>query len=63
MFGLGLPELVVILVMMLLVFGAKRLPEIAGSIGKAAKSFKKELSDVQGSLESTTPSENESDKS
>jgi sec-independent protein translocase protein TatA len=40
MFGLGMPELIVILVIALLVFGAGRLPEIGSSLGKAIKGFK-----------------------
>ena len=40
MFGLGMPELVVILVVALLLFGAKRLPEIGKSLGRAISSFK-----------------------
>jgi len=40
MFGLGIPELLVILVIALLVFGAGRLPEIGSSLGKAIKGFK-----------------------
>ncbi len=40
MFGLGMPELLVILVIALLVFGAGRLPEIGSSRGKAIKGFK-----------------------
>jgi sec-independent protein translocase protein TatA len=40
MFGLGMPELLVILVIALLVFGAGRLPEIGSSLGKAIKGFK-----------------------
>ena len=40
MFGLGMPELLVILVIALLVFGAGRLPEVGSSLGRAIKGFK-----------------------
>jgi sec-independent protein translocase protein TatA len=40
MFGLGMPELLVILVIALLVFGAGRLPEIGNSLGRAIRGFK-----------------------
>ena len=43
MFGLGVPELLVILVIVMLIFGAGKLPEIGGGIGKAIKSFKKSV--------------------
>jgi TatA/E family protein of Tat protein translocase len=41
MFGLGMPELIVILVIVILVFGAGRISEIGGAIGKGIKSLKK----------------------
>jgi sec-independent protein translocase protein TatA len=40
MFGLGMPELLIIMVIALLVFGAGRLPEIGSSLGKAIRGFK-----------------------
>jgi len=41
MFGLGMQELVIILIIILVLFGAKRLPELASGMGKAIKNFKK----------------------
>ena len=41
MFGLGIPELVVILVIALVLFGPGRLPEIGASLGKGIRDFKK----------------------
>jgi sec-independent protein translocase protein TatA len=40
MFGLGTQELVIILAIVFLIFGAKRLPEIGSGLGKAIKNFK-----------------------
>jgi sec-independent protein translocase protein TatA len=43
MFGLGTPELIVILVIVVLIFGAGKVPEIGGAIGKSIKGFKKSM--------------------
>lgn len=44
--NLGFTEIMLIVVALLLLFGAKRLPEIGGSIGKGIREFKRSLSDV-----------------
>ena len=41
MFGIGMPELIIILVIILIVFGAGKLPEIGSGIGKGIKNFRK----------------------
>ena len=47
MFGMGPMEMFLALIVVLLLFGAKRIPEIAGSFGKGIKEFKKNMNDVQ----------------
>jgi sec-independent protein translocase protein TatA len=44
MFGLGVPELMVILVIALVIFGPSKLPQIGGGLGKAIRDFKKGVS-------------------
>ena len=51
MFGMGPMELGLLAVVILLLFGAKRIPEIAGSFGKGIKEFKKNMTDVQRDLQ------------
>jgi len=41
MFGFGMPEMIIILVIVLVMFGAGKLPEIGGAMGKSIRNFKK----------------------
>jgi sec-independent protein translocase protein TatA len=45
MFGIGIPELLIIMVIVLIIFGAGKLPEIGGAIGKSIRNFKMSLHD------------------
>jgi sec-independent protein translocase protein TatA len=47
MFGLGYQELLIILVIVLILFGANRLPELAKSLGSSVKEFKKGVNESQ----------------
>jgi len=50
--GLGWQELLIVLVIVLVLFGAKRLPEIAKSLGKAGKEFREASKDLAGDVKS-----------
>ncbi|HDZ62483.1 MAG TPA: twin-arginine translocase TatA/TatE family subunit [Nitrospirae bacterium] len=65
MFGLGPTELIVILVIVVILFGARRLPEIGKGVGEAIKNFKKSTSepseiDVTPKKKNEEPEENAS---
>lgn len=55
MFGMGMSEILVILVIALIVIGPKKLPEIAKSLGKAMGEFKRATNDFKESISVTDP--------
>jgi sec-independent protein translocase protein TatA len=53
--NLGVPELLIIAGVIILLFGARKLPEMARSLGKSAKAFKEETKGLRGEDEDKTP--------
>lgn len=47
MFGIGMPELIIIMVIVLIIFGAGNLPEIGAGMGKAIRNFKGATSEIE----------------
>ncbi|MDO8670177.1 MAG: twin-arginine translocase TatA/TatE family subunit [Dehalococcoidia bacterium] len=45
-FGIGMPELIIVLVIIIIVFGVGRLPEVGGAIGKGIREFRQSSSDA-----------------
>ena len=61
MFGIGMPELLVILLIILMIFGVGKLPEIGGALGRGIKNFKKathELNEIEVSPTTATKRDN-----
>ncbi|MDP9366839.1 MAG: twin-arginine translocase TatA/TatE family subunit [Chloroflexota bacterium] len=52
-FGIGAPEMVIILVVALIIFGPGKLPEVAGQAGKAVRDFRRMTSELSGEFEKT----------
>ena len=57
LFGLGGTEIIIILVIGLVLFGAKRLPELGKGLGTGIREFKKGVSDIRGDLEDSLKEE------
>ena len=57
--NLRAPELILIFLVVLLLFGAKRLPELFKSFGKSIKEFKKATSDIEGDIRNAMDTEDE----
>ncbi len=51
MFGLGHTELLIILVLVLIIFGAGKLPQVGGALGKGLRNFKKGINEAQDEIE------------
>jgi sec-independent protein translocase protein TatA len=56
--NLGFTEIMVILLVVLLLFGARRLPEVGSSIGKGIREFKRSISDTQDAIMNTDEQRN-----
>ena len=50
-FSLGPTEMIFIMVVLLLVFGAKRLPELGSGLGKGIREFRRSMQDIKGEIE------------
>jgi sec-independent protein translocase protein TatA len=62
MFGLGTPEIILVVVVILVLFGAKKIPEFMQGIGKGVKEFKKATSDIERDITEAGKPEVKSDK-
>jgi sec-independent protein translocase protein TatA len=55
MFGLGTPELLIIMAIAFLIFGGKKLPEIGAGLGKGISSFKKGIKEIEEDETNASP--------
>ena len=63
MFGLGLGETVLIIIAILLLFGAKRLPEVAQGLGKGVREFRRAMKDTADEIKGTNEEKKPTDSS
>ena len=61
-FGMGLPELILILVVVLVIFGPKNLPKLGSALGKTVKNVREGMEDELPADEVDQPSSDESDQ-
>lgn len=61
--GIGTQELLIICVIVLLLFGGKKIPELMKGLGKGVKSFKDGMNDVENTLKDNDTANNKTDKS
>jgi len=54
-FGISIWELMILLIVLLLIFGAKRLPEMGRSLGKGMREFKDSVSGIEETVTTPTP--------
>ena len=58
LFALGMPEIILIALVVLLIFGGKKIPELMRGLGKGVNEFKKGMKDVEGELNKDVEEDN-----
>ena len=62
MFGLGTTELIIILVLVLIIFGAGKLPQVGGALGKGLRNFKEGVKDGEDEVNEKDPDKLDNNK-
>ena len=62
MFNIGTGELILIIVVIIILFGAKKIPELAQGVGKGLKEFKKAMKDVETEIKSVDAEKKDEEK-